>query len=151
MEPDNTFSGIFGNKLSTRHKPEPIAQQEDTPRRAWTKCRREDYPQAWSQEEGHWQYRWSDRWQNRALLLHLWQRPHSKSQGYRLARALDHQGSCGKYVLQMHCQVWEETGPDSDWTQPAVWRTLLTVAPFILLCRHRTEYWFPVCTFCIAI
>ena len=31
MEPDNTFSGIFGNKLSTRHKPEPIAQQEDTP------------------------------------------------------------------------------------------------------------------------
>ena len=31
MEPDNTFSGIFGNNLSTRHKPEPIAQQEDTP------------------------------------------------------------------------------------------------------------------------
>jgi hypothetical protein len=31
MDPDNTFSGIFGNKLSTRHKPEPIAQQEDTP------------------------------------------------------------------------------------------------------------------------
>ena len=31
MEPDNTFSGIFGNKLSTRHKPEPLAQQEDTP------------------------------------------------------------------------------------------------------------------------
>ena len=31
MEPDNTFSGIFGNKLSTRHKPEPIAQQENTP------------------------------------------------------------------------------------------------------------------------
>lgn len=31
MEPDNTFSGIFGNKLSTQHKPEPIAQQEDTP------------------------------------------------------------------------------------------------------------------------
>ena len=31
MEPDNTFSGIFGHKLSTRHKPEPIAQQEDTP------------------------------------------------------------------------------------------------------------------------
>ena len=31
MEPDNTFSGIFGNKLSTRHKPEPIAQQEGTP------------------------------------------------------------------------------------------------------------------------
>ena len=31
MEPDNTFSGIFGNELSTRHKPEPIAQQEDTP------------------------------------------------------------------------------------------------------------------------
>ena len=31
MEADNTFSGIFGNKLSTRHKPEPIAQQEDTP------------------------------------------------------------------------------------------------------------------------
>ena len=31
MEPDNTFSGIFGNKLSTRHKSEPIAQQEDTP------------------------------------------------------------------------------------------------------------------------
>ena len=31
MEPDNTFSGIFGNKLSTRHKPEPISQQEDTP------------------------------------------------------------------------------------------------------------------------
>ena len=31
MEPDNTFSGIFGNKLSTPHKPEPIAQQEDTP------------------------------------------------------------------------------------------------------------------------
>lgn len=31
MEPDNTFSGIFGNKLSTRHKPEPIVQQEDTP------------------------------------------------------------------------------------------------------------------------
>ena len=30
MEPDNTFSGIFGNKLSTPHKPEPIAQQEDT-------------------------------------------------------------------------------------------------------------------------
>ena len=31
MEPDNTFSGIFGNKLSTPQKPEPIAQQEDTP------------------------------------------------------------------------------------------------------------------------
>jgi hypothetical protein len=31
MELDNTFSGIFGNELSTRHKPEPIAQQEDTP------------------------------------------------------------------------------------------------------------------------
>jgi hypothetical protein len=31
MEPDNTFSGIFGNKLSTRQKPEPIAKQEDTP------------------------------------------------------------------------------------------------------------------------
>ena len=31
MEPDNTFSGIFSNKLSTPHKPEPIAQQEDTP------------------------------------------------------------------------------------------------------------------------
>ena len=31
MEPDNTFSGLFGNKLSTRHKPEPIAQQEATP------------------------------------------------------------------------------------------------------------------------
>ena len=31
MEPDNSFSGIFGNELSTRHKPEPIAQQEDTP------------------------------------------------------------------------------------------------------------------------
>ena len=31
MEPDNTFSGIFGNELSTRHKPETIAQQEDTP------------------------------------------------------------------------------------------------------------------------
>ena len=31
MEADNTFSGIFGNKLSTPHKPEPIAQQEDTP------------------------------------------------------------------------------------------------------------------------
>ena len=31
MEPDNTFCGIFGNKLSTPHKPEPIAQQEDTP------------------------------------------------------------------------------------------------------------------------
>jgi len=31
MEPDNTFSGIFGNKLSTPQKPEPIAQQEDPP------------------------------------------------------------------------------------------------------------------------
>ena len=31
MEADNTFSGIFGNKLSTRQKPEPIAKQEDTP------------------------------------------------------------------------------------------------------------------------
>ena len=31
MEPDKTFRGIFGNNLSTRHKPEPIAQQEDTP------------------------------------------------------------------------------------------------------------------------
>ena len=31
MEADNTFSGIFGNKLSTPQKPEPIAQQEDTP------------------------------------------------------------------------------------------------------------------------
>lgn len=31
MDSDNAFSGIFGNKLSTRHKPEPIAQQEDTP------------------------------------------------------------------------------------------------------------------------
>ena len=31
MEADNTFSGIFGNKLSTPHKPELIAQQEDTP------------------------------------------------------------------------------------------------------------------------
>ena len=31
MEPDNTFSGIFGNKLSTRHKPESQSKQEDTP------------------------------------------------------------------------------------------------------------------------
>ena len=31
MEPDNTFSGIFGNKLSTPHEPEPLTQQEDTP------------------------------------------------------------------------------------------------------------------------
>ena len=31
MEADNTFSGIFGNKLSTPQKPEAIAQQEDTP------------------------------------------------------------------------------------------------------------------------
>ena len=31
MEPDNTFCGIFGNKLSTPQKPEPIAQQEDPP------------------------------------------------------------------------------------------------------------------------
>ena len=31
MEPDNTFSGIFGNKLSTPHEPEPLAQNEDTP------------------------------------------------------------------------------------------------------------------------
>ena len=31
MEADNTFSGIFGNKLSTPQKPEPIAQQEDPP------------------------------------------------------------------------------------------------------------------------
>ena len=31
MEPDNTFSGIFGNKLSTPQKPESLSQQEDTP------------------------------------------------------------------------------------------------------------------------
>ena len=31
MEPDNTFSGIFGNKLSTPQKPEALAKQEDTP------------------------------------------------------------------------------------------------------------------------
>ena len=31
IEADNTFSGIFGNKLSTPQKPAPIAQQEDTP------------------------------------------------------------------------------------------------------------------------
>ena len=31
MEADNTFSGIFGNKLSIPHKPEPLAQQEGTP------------------------------------------------------------------------------------------------------------------------
>ena len=31
IEADNTFSGIFGNKLSTPQEPEPIAQQEDTP------------------------------------------------------------------------------------------------------------------------
>ena len=31
MDPDNTFSGIFGNKFSTPQKPEPIAQQEDPP------------------------------------------------------------------------------------------------------------------------
>ena len=31
MEADNTFSGIFGNKLSTPQKPKPIAKQEDTP------------------------------------------------------------------------------------------------------------------------
>ena len=31
MEPDNTFSGIFGNKLSTPQKPEFLPQQEDTP------------------------------------------------------------------------------------------------------------------------
>ena len=30
MEPDNTFSGIFGNKLSTPQKPEALAKQEDT-------------------------------------------------------------------------------------------------------------------------
>ena len=31
IEADNTFSGIFGNKLSTPQKPKPIAKQEDTP------------------------------------------------------------------------------------------------------------------------
>ena len=31
IEADNTFSGIFGNKLSIPHKPEPLAQQEGTP------------------------------------------------------------------------------------------------------------------------
>ena len=31
MEPDNNFSGIFGNKLSTPQKPEALAKQEDTP------------------------------------------------------------------------------------------------------------------------
>ena len=31
MEADNTFSGIFGNKLSTPQKPESLSQQEDTP------------------------------------------------------------------------------------------------------------------------
>ena len=31
MEADNTFSGIFGNKLSTPQKPESLAKQEDTP------------------------------------------------------------------------------------------------------------------------
>lgn len=31
MEPDNTFSGIFGNKLSIPQKPESLSQQEDTP------------------------------------------------------------------------------------------------------------------------
>ena len=31
MEADNTFSGIFGNKLSTPQKPEALAKQEDTP------------------------------------------------------------------------------------------------------------------------
>ena len=31
MEPDNTFSGIFGNKFSTPQKPEFLPQQEDTP------------------------------------------------------------------------------------------------------------------------
>ena len=30
MEADNTFSGIFGNKLSTPQKPESLAKQEDT-------------------------------------------------------------------------------------------------------------------------
>ena len=31
MEADNTFSGIFGNKLSTPQKPESQSKQEDTP------------------------------------------------------------------------------------------------------------------------
>ena len=31
MEADNTFSGIFGNKLSIPQKPESLSQQEDTP------------------------------------------------------------------------------------------------------------------------
>ena len=31
MEPDNTFSGIFGNKLSAPQKPESQSKQEDTP------------------------------------------------------------------------------------------------------------------------
>ena len=31
MEADNTFSGIFGNKLSIPQKPESLAKQEDTP------------------------------------------------------------------------------------------------------------------------
>ena len=31
MEADNTFSGIFGNKLLTPQKPEFLTQQEDTP------------------------------------------------------------------------------------------------------------------------
>ena len=31
MEADNTFSGIFGNKLSTPQKPEALTKQEDTP------------------------------------------------------------------------------------------------------------------------
>ena len=31
MEADNTFSGIFGNKLSTPQMPEALAKQEDTP------------------------------------------------------------------------------------------------------------------------
>ena len=31
MEADNTFSGIFGNKLSTPQKPESLSQQKDTP------------------------------------------------------------------------------------------------------------------------
>ena len=31
MEPDNTFSGIFGKKLSAPQKPESQSKQEDTP------------------------------------------------------------------------------------------------------------------------
>ena len=139
MEPDNTFSGIFGNKLSTPHKPEPIAQQEDTS--AITDQTVADLTEDSGQKaikEEHEPSAGEKTIRKRGRR----RKSNDSTDGTTADKAGHFSCICDKdLIAKVRAIAWQEH----------LTVTLLTVAPFILSCRHRTEYWFPVCTFCIAI